>query len=87
MLQLKKIFINIVWVSFFMLVGVQQIHAQARGHASVGLGHGAEGYLPLEVMIKDLEFGLYMPDAGKYLKYFCNSAIKHEKDALKHYNV
>ena len=56
--QWKKIFITVAWVSLFLLVGAQQIHAQASGHASVGLGHGEEGFLHLEEMIKHLEFGL-----------------------------
>ena len=86
MLQWKKIFITVAWVSFFMLVGAQQIHAQASGHASVGLGHGEEGYLHLEEMIKHLEFGLKMPDAGQDLKSHGKAAIKHAREALEHYN-
>ena len=86
MLQWKKIFITVAWVSFFMLVGAQQIHAQASGHASVGLGHGEEGFLHLEEMIKHLEFGLKMPDAGQDLQTHGSVAVKHAREALKHYN-
>ena len=86
MLQWKKIFITVAWLSLFLFVGVQQIHAQASGHASVGLGHGEEGFLHLEEMIKHLEFGLKMPDAGQDLKSHGRAAIKHAREALKHYN-
>jgi len=84
--QLKKIFISLVWFSLFLIIGPQHIHAQASGHASVGLGHGEEGYLHLEEMIKHLEFGLKMPDAGQDLKSHGKAAINHAREALKHYN-
>ena len=86
MVELKKIFITFVWFSFLLFVGVQQLHAQASGHASVGLGHGEEGYLHLEEMIKHLEFGLKMPDAGQDLRTHGSEAIKHAKEALDHYD-
>ena len=86
MLQWKKIFITVSWFSLFLFIGAQQIHAQASGHASVGLGHGEEGFLHLEEMIKHLEFGLKMADAGQDLKSHGKAAIKHAREALKHYN-
>ena len=86
MVQWGKIFITVIWLSLFLFVGAQQIHAQASGHASVGLGHGEEGYLHLEEMIKHMEFGLKMPDAGQDLKSHGRAAIKHAREALEHYN-
>tara|TARA_B100001245_G_scaffold17090_1_gene11361 strand:- start:27 stop:470 length:444 start_codon:yes stop_codon:yes gene_type:complete len=86
MLEWKKIFIVVVWLSLFLLVGTQQAYSQASGHASVGLGHGEEGYLHLEEMIKHLEFGLKMPDAGQDLQTHGSVAVKHAREALKHYN-
>jgi hypothetical protein len=37
-------------------------------------------------MIKHLEFGLKMPDAGEDLRTHGRAAIKHAREALGHYN-
>ena len=37
-------------------------------------------------MIKHLEFGLKMPDAGQDLQTHGSVAVKHAREALKHYN-
>lgn len=63
----------------------QQAHAQASGHASVGLGHGEEGYLHLEEMIKHLEYGMKMPDAGEEIKTHGSAALTHAREARTHY--
>ena len=60
--------------------------AQSGGHASVGLGHGEEGYLDLKEMIKHYEFSLQMPDASDELKSHAPATLQHAKEAIKHYN-
>ena len=37
-------------------------------------------------MIKHLEFGLKIPDAGQDLKSHGGVALQHAREALKHYN-
>ena len=87
MLQWKKIFITVAWVSFFMLVGTHNRYMHKLAVMPVlDLGHGEEGYLHLEEMIKHLEFGLKMPDAGQDLQTHGSVAVKHAREALKHYN-
>ena len=69
-----------------VLLMVNPLWAQSGGHASVGLGHGAEGYLHLQEMIKHYEFSLQMPDANEELKTHAPVALQHAKEALKHYD-
>ena len=86
MTRWKNSFIAVAILAIFLLMGAQQVMAQASGHASVGLGHGEEGYLHLEEMIKHLEFGLKMPDARQELRSHGGVALQHAREALKHYN-
>ena len=79
-----KIIIGISFTATIMLASVAW--AQSGGHASVGLGHGEEGYLHLQEMIKHYEFSLQMPDANEELKTHAPVALQHAKEAVKHYN-
>ena len=79
--QLK---ISICFVATLLIVN--SLWAQSGGHASVGLGHGEEGYLHLQEMIKHYEFSLQMPDANEELKMHAPVALQHAKEAVKHYN-
>ena len=60
--------------------------AQAGVNASVGLGHGEEGYLHLQEMVKHLEFSLKMPDADTQLKTHATISLQHAQEALRHYD-
>ena len=44
MIYLKNLLTGFVLFCLFSFAGVNQALAQASGHASVGLGHGEEGY-------------------------------------------
>ena len=79
-----KIIIGISFTATIMLASVAW--AQSGGHASVGLGHGEEGYLHLQEMIKHYEFSLKMPDARDELKHHAPVALQHAKEAIKHYD-
>jgi hypothetical protein len=70
----------------FTISMVSMSWAQAGAHASVGLGHGEEGYLHLQEMVKHLEFSLKMPDASEELKTHANVSLQHAREALKHYD-
>ena len=80
-LQLK---ISIFFAATLLMLN--PLWAQSGGHASVGLGHGEEGYLHLQEMIKHYEFSLQMPDANEELKTHAPVALQHAKEAVKHYN-
>jgi hypothetical protein len=82
--QLKGFFGGAVLV--LILFSTNNVWAQSTGHASVGLGHGEEGYLHLEEMIKHFEFGMEMPDASDNLKMHGAQALKHAREAKKHYD-
>lgn len=60
--------------------------AQSGAHASVGLGHGEEGYLHLQEMIKRFEFSLKMSDTTPDMKKHLQAAIKAGQDTLKSYD-
>ena len=49
-----KIIAGICFFAAIFLAG-NPVCAQSVGHASVGLGHGEEGYLHLEERVKELE--------------------------------
>ena len=51
----SKTLVGICFFAAIFLAG-NPVWAQSGGHASVGLGHGEEGYLHLEEMVKHLEF-------------------------------
>ena len=70
----------------FMLTSANIAGAQSKSHASVGLGHGEEGYLHLEEMVKHLEFSLKLPDASPDLKKHIQAAIKAGREALMAYD-
>ena len=53
------------------------------GHASVGLGHGEEGYLHLQEMVKHLEFSLKMPDASEELKTHAGVSLKARQRSVE----
>ena len=74
-----------IWLVVSLLM-VSPLWAQSEGHASVGLGHGEEGYLHLQEMIKHYEFSLQMPDANAELKTHAPVVLQHAKEAIKHYN-
>ena len=76
--------LNICFAFSFLLVS--PLWAQSGGHASVGLGHGEEGFLHLQEMIKHYEFSLKMPDASEELKTHAPVAFQHAKEAIKHYD-
>ena len=80
-------YIGVVILSVFFLMGfTQSAWAQAKGHASVGMGRGEEGYLALQEMVKRLEFSLKMKDASPEMKIHINFALKHAKEAIVHYD-
>lgn len=83
---MKRVTGYILFIGLFTLVSSNPVWAQAGGHASVGLGHGEEGYLHLQEMIKHYEFSLRMDDASPDLKMHGNKALVHARQALKHYN-
>ena len=63
-----KRFWSVIWwgiACIQLVIPLPAAWAQAGAHVSVGLGHGEEGYLHLEEMVKHLEFGLNMPDANE----------------------
>ncbi len=64
----------------------QNTWAQAKGHASVALGRGEEGYLALQEMIKRIEFSLKMSDASPEMKAHLNTSLKHAREAIIHYD-
>lgn len=70
----------------FLLGFTQAAWSQAKGHASVGMGRGEEGYVALQEMVKRLEFSLKMKDASPEMKIHINFALKHAKEALVHYD-
>ena len=72
-------------VMFFMGM-VQPAWSQAKGHASVGMGRGEEGFLALQEMVRRLEFSLKMRDASPEMKLHLNFALKHAREALVHYD-
>ena len=78
----------VVTLSVFFLMGfTQSAWSQAKGHASVGMGRGEEGYLALQEMVKRLEFSLKMKDASPEMKIHLSFALKHAKEAIVHYDV
>ena len=83
-----RAFIVLMYIAVFSLTlgWGQSAFAQAKGHASVGLGHGEEGYLQLEEMIKHIEFSLKMPDANSDLRSHGEQALKDARAALDKYN-
>ena len=81
----SKTIVGIFFFAAIFLAG-NPVWAQSGGHASVGLGHGEEGYLHLEALVKHLGFRLQMPDATEELKTHGPMALRHAKEALKHYN-
>ena len=85
---MQRFFSKIIVVACFVsaIFLSSPVWAQSGGHASVGLGHGEEGYLHLAEMVKHLEFSLQMPDASEELKTHGPKALQHAKEALKHYN-
>ena len=70
----------------FFVATVQPSWSQAKGHASVGMGRGEEGYLALKEMVRRLEFSLKMQDASPEMKLHVNFALKHAREALLHYD-
>ncbi|MGV7221229.1 MAG: hypothetical protein ACQ9MH_06880 [Nitrospinales bacterium] len=78
--------IIVVFSMFFLLGFIQSAWSQAKGHASVGMGRGEEGYLALQEMVKRLEFSLKMNDASPKMKIHLNFALKHAKEAMVHYD-
>ncbi len=76
---------SLVFAALFLVSG--SVWAQAKGHASVGLGHGEEGYLQLEEMIKHLEFSLKMSDADPTLVSHTETALVNAREALKKYDA
>lgn len=66
----------------FLAGMTQSAWSQAKGHASVGLGRGEEGYLALKEMVKHLEFSLKMKDASPEMKIHLNFALKHAREAM-----
>jgi hypothetical protein len=83
---MKKLLAIVFTLVCAMVFSSSSAFAQATGHASVGLGHGEEGYLHLQEMVKHLEFSLKMPDADENLKAHGAVALKHAKEALAHYD-
>tara|TARA_Y100001936_G_C15760958_1_gene501209 strand:- start:125 stop:514 length:390 start_codon:yes stop_codon:yes gene_type:complete len=84
MIKYFQLKLSILIIGSLLMVG--PLWAQSEGHASVGLGHGEEGYLHLQEMIKHYEFSLQMPDANEELKNHASVALQHAKEAVKHYN-
>ena len=82
--MVKSIVIGVYLIA--ALFTANPVWAQSGGHASVGLGHGEEGYLHLQEMIKHYEFSLQMPDASEEFKNHGSVALQHAKEAIKHYN-
>ena len=82
----EQLALTISLVGLLSVVITTSIWAQAGGQASVGLGHGEEGYLHLEEMVKHFEFSLNMPDASPGLKQHGGAALQHAREALRHYN-
>jgi hypothetical protein len=78
--------IGITLAMLFVFAQASIAGAQAGAHASVGLGHGEEGYLHLQEMVKHLEFSLKMSDASPDMKKHLQAAINGGKDALKTYD-
>ena len=72
--------------AFFLLGFTQTAWSQAKGHASVGMGRGEEGYVALQEMVKRLEFSLKMKDASPEMKIHLNFALKHAREAMVHYD-
>ena len=72
--------------AMFFLGMVQPAWSQAKGHASVGMGRGEEGYLALKEMVRRLEFSLKMGDASAEMKIHLNFSLKHAREALVHYD-
>lgn len=68
------------------IIFAQNTWAQAKGHASVALGRGEEGYLALQEMIKRIEFSLQMSDASLEMKAHLNASLKHAREAIIHYD-
>ena len=86
MTRLKKSISAAVVAAWVVLYCSHAVWAQARGHASVGLGHGEEGYLHLEAMIEHLKFGVKMADENSDLKVHGGVALKEAQKALEYYN-
>ncbi len=84
---MKRITGSIFLIGLFSLLGSSPVWAQAGGHASVGLGHGEEGFLHLQEMVKHYEFSLKMDDASPDLKMHGAEALKPARQALKHYDA
>ena len=74
---MKRVTGSIFLIGLFTLLSSNPVWAQAGGHASVGLGHGEEGYLHLQEMVKHFEFSLKMDDASPDLKMHGAEALKH----------
>ncbi len=79
-------YIVLILAVFFLVSTAQFAWSQAKGHASVGMGRGEEGYLALQEMVKRLEFSSKMNDASPEMKIHINFALKHAKEALIHYD-
>ena len=72
--------------AIFLLGFSHSAWSQAKGHASVGMGRGEEGYVALKEMVKRLEFSLKMNDASPEMKIHLNFALKHAREAMVHYD-